>query len=299
MVSDTLQQIIEGVRMGKMQSERGQLVPADLISQIRAMNDGQMAQFPLPEDMVIEASPFEGVPGEFYRFTGNDKAEGKLLLYFHGGGFENGTVASRRFIAMNIAHAAGVDCFSLDYTQWPEGHHPVALDEATAAWDVITQSYGPADIWLAGESAGTMLGLALTLKLKDQRRELPGRILSIGPVIDMAEEFPSRTEREERDPMFWSGINQSIGEHYFKGADLTDPFVSVRYGDFAGFPPTMITVGTEEVLFDDAQMLHALLDEAGVENKLRVYEGAFHTFQCMPSPEAYQSFQELAAFLQS
>ena len=56
-------------------------------------------------------------------------------------------------------------------------------------------------------------------------------------------------------------------------------------------------MGTDEVLYDDAAMLYELLDAAGVENEFRVYEGAFHTFQCMPCPEAYASIAEMGAFL--
>ena len=76
-----------------------------------------------------------------------------------------------------------------------------------------------------------------------------------------------------------------------------DPLRCVRYGDYAGFPPAFIGVGSDEVLLDDAADLHRLLDENGVRNRLAVYDGLYHAFMMFPSPEAEQCFRDTAAFL--
>ena len=92
-------------------------------------------------------------------------------------------------------------------------------------------------------------------------------------------------------------INSRKHEKIALGCDLKDPYISVRYGDLRCFPETFITVGTEEILYDDAVDLHNLLDAAGVKNTLKVYDGLFHTFQCIPSPESDSSLREIGAFL--
>jgi epsilon-lactone hydrolase len=58
------------------------------------------------------------------------------------------------------------------------------------------------------------------------------------------------------------------------------PYVSPVYGNFTtGFPPTMIQVGTKEILLSDSVGLHQALDLAGIPVKLDVYEGMPHVFQ--------------------
>lgn len=62
--------------------------------------------------------------------------------------------------------------------------------------------------------------------------------------------------------------------------------------------PSIMRSGNE-IRFYDARILHELLDAAGVENTFRVYEGAFHTFQLTPCPEAFASIHELGEFLKA
>ena len=53
-----------------------------------------------------------------------------------------------------------------------------------------------------------------------------------------------------------------------------NPYVSPVYGNFTkGFPPTMIQVGTKEVLLSDSVRLYQSLDQADIPVKLDVYEG--------------------------
>jgi monoterpene epsilon-lactone hydrolase len=46
-----------------------------------------------------------------------------------------------------------------------------------------------------------------------------------------------------------------------------------------GFPPTLVQVGSDEVLLPDSQRLHARLLEEGVDSTLSVYPGRWHVFQ--------------------
>jgi acetyl esterase/lipase len=56
--------------------------------------------------------------------------------------------------------------------------------------------------------------------------------------------------------------------------------VSPVYGDFnKGFPPTLIQVGTKEILLSDSVRLYQALDQADIPVKLDVYEGMPHVFQ--------------------
>ena len=298
MASAELQAIKENLMQFKRQMAAGVTIPAEAIADLRASNDATVMlpyDHPVLSGVRCEEGELGGTAGEWARVA--DEPTKKVLLYFHGGGYENGTVKSRRLASMGIAKVAGIDSFSLDYTQWPEGRHPVALNEALAAWHELVGRYGAENIYMGGESAGAMLTLATCLWLSDHGEELPAKILCIGPVIDVSEDLPSQERNNDIDPMLSKGINEQIRSHYFEGADPKSPYVSARYGNYEGFPPVMVTVGTEEILYDDACMLHEILKEAGVDSTLRIYEECYHTFQLLPCPEAFASIEELGEFL--
>lgn len=61
------------------------------------------------------------------------------------------------------------------------------------------------------------------------------------------------------------------------------PHVSPIYADLAGFPPTMLVVGTEDPIIDSAHAFARKLEEAGNANvDLFVSEGMPHGFYLFP-----------------
>ena len=73
---------------------------------------------------------------------------------------------------------------------------------------------------------------------------------------------------------------KNMGDAYANLTDQKNPYVSPVYGNFTkGFPPTMIQVGTKEVLLSDSVRLYQSLDQADIPVKLDVYEGMPHVFQ--------------------
>jgi epsilon-lactone hydrolase len=51
--------------------------------------------------------------------------------------------------------------------------------------------------------------------------------------------------------------------------------------DLTGFPPTMIRVGSTEILLDDARDLADQLTAAGVDTRLHVWRGQLHVFPAL------------------
>ncbi len=139
--------------------------------------------------------------------------------------------------------------------------------------------------------------LALTLKLKDNDEPLPSALIPFCPYTDAGDCFASRTERDAIDPMVPGTVGKDTRRHYLDGADPKDPYVSVRYGNFEGFPKTFICVGTDEVLYDDSVDLHKQLDRCGVENKLSIYQDLYHAFSMLPSPEADEALEEAVSYI--
>ena len=78
-----------------------------------------------------------------------------------------------------------------------------------------------------------------------------------------------------------------------------DPYISPLFGDFRGFPPMLIQVGSIEMLLSDSVSVAAKAREQGVKVRLSVYEGMFHVFQMayLNIPESKKAWSEAGKFI--
>ena len=85
---------------------------------------------------------------------------------------------------------------------------------------------------------------------------------------------------------------------YANGHDSKDPMLSPVYGDFRGFPPTILTSGTRDLFLSNTVRVHRAMRAAGVDAELQVFEGQSHgQYQADPSsPESKEYFAEVARF---
>jgi acetyl esterase/lipase len=72
---------------------------------------------------------------------------------------------------------------------------------------------------------------------------------------------------------------EECARFYLAGHPATDPLASPIMGDLQGLPPTLIQVGTDELLLTDSRRLHAALTAAGVEATLQEFAHRWHVFQ--------------------
>src|ERR1700677_4069531 len=76
------------------------------------------------------------------------------------------------------------------------------------------------------------------------------------------------------------------------------PWLSPVYGDLSGFPPTILTTGTRDLLLSNTVRVHRKLRQAGVEASLHVYEAQSHAQYLFDetAPETAEAFGEIASF---
>jgi monoterpene epsilon-lactone hydrolase len=85
---------------------------------------------------------------------------------------------------------------------------------------------------------------------------------------------------------------------YANGTDLKDPQLSPIYGDFHGFPPTVLTSGRRDLLLSLTVLNHRKLRRSNVEAELNVFEGMSHvSFVLNPyASESREVFTDWARF---
>lgn len=229
-----------------------------------------------------------------------DAAADKAILYFHGGGFRLGSVASHRDLIARIAESSGCRVLAINYRLAPEHRFPAALEDARAALEWIrTQGFAPDNIALAGDSAGGTLVLTTMLGLRDRGEPLPAAGVLMSPWTDLAATGESYTSRAEADPIHQRSMILSLAKSYLgEGGDASNPSASPLYADLSGLPPLLIQAGDRETVRDDATMLATKAKAAGVAAELQVFDGMIHVFQMFPEiPQAGEAIAAIAAFL--
>ncbi len=77
--------------------------------------------------------------------------------------------------------------------------------------------------------------LATAVAAKEHAVALPAAICSVSPVVDLHFQFPSYTERAERDCVLFVSQDEIVKQLYVRGADTSDPFMSPYFANFTGF----------------------------------------------------------------
>lgn len=221
------------------------------------------------------------------------------ILYCHGGGYTSGALNYARILSSKLSHATGWPVLSFQYRLAPEHPYPAALEDALAAWDhLMYHGYGARDVVVAGDSAGGNLSLCLTLRLREMERLLPRALILMSPWTDLAAQGKSYRENVEADPILTPEYIQGVRTAYAGAdADWLDPHLSPLYASLQGFPPTLVQVGTNELLESDSVRLRDRLVMAGVPCRLEVWRDMWHVFQMFPLRQAGQAMDSIGRFL--
>jgi len=221
-----------------------------------------------------------------------------IILHCHGGGYSTGSSLYARTLTSKLAASTSMDVLCFDYRLAPEHPYPAAVEDAIKAWDYLMLfGYGARDVILTGDSAGGNLALALTLRLKKEGRLLPRGIVLMSPWTDLTSSGDSFETKAELDPVLNRAYIDRMVQAYAGGQELKNPLISPLYGDFAGFPPTYIQVGENEILLSDSIRLHQAFVDANVSVRMDVYPNMWHVFQMSPIKAARDAMNQNAEFI--
>lgn len=268
------------------------------LAEQRAMAERVADSTTEPSGVTYDDVDAGGVPAQWV--TPDGAVTGRVLLYFHGGGYGFCSVRSHRKLVGHLARAGGCRALSVDYRLAPEHPHPAALADALTAYRwVLEQGTEPGQIVVAGDSAGGGIAVALLLKARDEGLPLPGAGVLLSPWVDLAmtgDSLVSRAPMDVRqDP---TGTRWCAGQ-FLVGQDPCDPFASPLYGDLTGLPPLYIQAGDWDILVDDSHRLADKARRARVEVRLEVFPEMLHAFQIWAGnlPEADEAVARLGEYL--
>jgi acetyl esterase/lipase/NRPS condensation-like uncharacterized protein len=255
---------------------------------------GRLMESQHRRQVLTKEHPFAAFSGAW--IIPRDELRQGVILYLHGGGYVCGGLEYAKGFAATLAVRTGTRVFCAGYRLAPEHPFPAALEDALESYRyLLEKGYTGNHITLCGESAGGGLCYSLCRKLRELELPLPGGILAISPWTDLTASGASYESNREKDP----SLSRELLD-FFAGCfttDPTDPLVSPLLGDQTGMPPSLLFAGGDEILLDDARLMHQKLTDAGCKSQLVLRPDRWHAYVLYCMEEDREDFNTINHFL--
>ena len=243
------------------------------------------------------------LPARLYVPRGSPQS-GPGLVFFHGGGFVIGDLASHDAVCRRLAERSGVKILSVAYRLAPEHRFPAAHDDALAStrWafdNSASLGFDHGRIGIGGDSAGGNLSASVALDMRgDPARRLLFQLL-LYPATQTAEKLPSRSEFAEGYFLTGALIDYFMDHLFGDTARRDNPRVAVLDQDVTGAPPAFVSVGSCDPLRDESRAYAEKLRAAGTPVEYVEYPGFIHGFYSFAdvAPVTLAAFDEAAMAL--
>lgn len=259
---------------------------------------------PVPDGTRWETVQLDTCRGEWIR--GKGVTGRHVILYFHGGAFLTCGLNTHRRMASRISSAADAAVFSIEYRQMPKHTIRDSIDDGVAAYKWLLENGYPAErITLAGDSAGGYLSFAIAREILDKGYDRPAGVVAMSPLLDMKSDGklahrnshtcqcfpPEALERFEKAGQLVDDRHRARG----RNVDRIEPLEM----DLDGLPPSLIQIGSREILLADAELMAHRLVASGIPCDLQIWDRQVHVFQAASSwvPEGHRAIAEIASFV--
>jgi monoterpene epsilon-lactone hydrolase len=232
------------------------------------------------------------------RFAPDGECRGSVL-HFHGGGFRIGAPELSAAFASALALRCGVEVVVPQYRLAPEYPFPAGHNDAFRSLQALREEIGSAPLIVSGDSAGGGLAALCATVSADRNLRIDGLIL-LSAWLDLTLTAAAYDINSASDPIFSRKSAEIAAELYLQGHDPSDPRVSPLFARLTEMhPPTLISVGRGEVLFEDSARYHARLAKIGVSVELNIFDDMEHVavVRDMKLPGSEETFNRAAAFI--
>lgn len=253
------------------------------------------------EDFAISARDAHALPVRLYAPTADSLP---VLVYFHGGGFTIGSVATHDVLCRTLSHLAHCAVLSVDYRLAPEYKFPVAHDDA---WDAVQwvarqgagKGLDTGRVAVGGDSAGGTLAAACALQARALGLPLALQLLFY-PGCAAHQDTPSHKTFAHGFVLEEPHISYFFNHYLRTAADRDDwRFSPLGAPDVDGLAPAWFGLAECDPLVDEGILYADKLRAAGVPVDLEIYRGVVHEFIKMGRaiPEAQRAHADAARAL--
>jgi len=221
-------------------------------------------------------------------YTPNSRSGLPMLVFFHGGGFVAGNLASHDTPLRSLANRCECIVVSVAYRLAPENKYPAAPEDAYSATKWVAEHAGniggdPRRIAVGGDGAGGNLAAVVTLMARE--RGTPSLVFQIliYPMLDASTMRPSWFTESDAPTVTRESKHKLLSTYLPITANLGDSFVSpIRAQNFKNLPPALLmTYGGHDPMRIEGEEYIRLLKEDGVVAEVSLYPQAIHGFFLM------------------
>jgi monoterpene epsilon-lactone hydrolase len=237
----------------------------------RARFDNLGNIYPADGSVKISSESIEGVSCHWFVPDNFDK--NKIVIYLHGGMFVLGTIAGYKAMVSHFASAFSTRILFVEYALAPEKPFPNGINDILKVYREIIRKYPDAKITLMGDSAGGTLSATLIKMASEEKLQMPSGVALISPWIYLRGNTESYETRKNLDPILTKDkLMEYAGYYAGNNWNEADPSQFI----FSNFPPLLILVGSNEILFDDSKLFYEKIKLLQPDTQMKEFENQVH-----------------------
>jgi monoterpene epsilon-lactone hydrolase len=237
----------------------------------RAVFNGLGNIYPADGSVEISGEPIEGVT--CYWFVPDSFDKNKIVIYLHGGMFVLGSIETYKAMVSHFASAFSTKVLFIEYPLAPEKPFPNGINDVLKVYRELIRRYPDAKITLMGDSAGGGLAATLIKMASEEKLQMPSSVVLLSPWLYLRGNNESYETRKKLDPILTKDkLMQYAGYYAANNWNAADP----GQFTFNSFPPLLILVGSNEILFDDSKLFYEKIKLLQPDTQMKEYENQVH-----------------------
>src|SRR5450432_4626055 len=243
----------------------------DNINKDRAAFNGLGHIYPPDSSVEISDEPIEGVGCYWFVPARFDK--NKSLIYLHGGMFVLGSIETYKPMVSHFASAFSTKILFIEYALAPEKPFPNGINDILKVYRELIRRYPDAKITVKGDSAGGGLAATLIKMASEEKLQMPSSVIFLSPWLYLSGNNESYETRKKMDPILTKDkLMEYAGYYVANHWNEADP----GQFTFNSFPPLLILVGSNEILFDDSKLFYEKIKPLQPEAQMKEYANQVH-----------------------
>jgi epsilon-lactone hydrolase len=267
------------------------------IKEIRSNFEKLGSLYKLADNIEIEKESIETVSCYWFYKT-KTKSAARVILYLHGGCYVFGSIASHKALISHLANETNSTILFVEYSLAPENVFPAAINEVLKVYNYLVSKMKIPAISFMGDSAGPGLITSVISILNREKNNTNLRhCIMLSPWVDLRNNSDSITNNKSIDPVLTKEGLDFFTSLYIGNNKLSEsnPIETL----FGPFPPTLILVGTNEILLDDSRNLFSKIVADQPLTELTIYENQTHVWLTnnIDSESSKKAIEQIKRFL--
>ena len=246
------------------------------IREIRSNFEKVGSLYNAADNIEIEKESIETVTCYWF-YKAKAKSTSRVILYLHGGCYVFGSIDSHKALVSHLADETNSTILFIEYSLAPESVFPTAINEVLKVYNYLVTKIKTPSISFMGDSAGPGLITSVVSILNKEKNNTNLRhCIMLSPWVDLRNNSGSITNNKNIDPVLTKEELDVFASLYAGNNKLSEinPIETL----VGPFPPTLILVGTNEILLDDRRMLFSELVSKQHLTELTIYENQTHVW---------------------